>query len=87
MGKLVIVRHGQSQWNKENKFTGWVDVELAEKGIAEAKQAGEQLKSYQFDCAYTSGLKRAQNTLKLILETTGQENIPVTKNEAFAIKT
>lgn len=83
MGKLVIVRHGQSQWNKENKFTGWVDVELAERGITEAKQAGEQLRDYRFDCAYTSGLKRAQNTLQLILETTGQEGIPVTKNEAL----
>ena len=70
MIKLVLVRHGQSEWNLENKFTGWTDVDLSEQGIREAKEAGIALKEkgFSFDLAYTSYLKRAQNTLKLILE-------------------
>lgn len=83
MAQLVIIRHGQSQWNLENRFTGWIDVELSEKGIEEAKNAGEMLKGYKFDEAFTSGLKRAQDTLQTILEVTGQTNIPVTKNKAL----
>lgn len=80
---LVIVRHGQSEWNALNKFTGWVNVDLAPKGIAEAKQAGETLKGLNFDAAYTSNLKRAQRTLDFILEGTDQTDIPVTRNEAL----
>lgn len=80
---LVIIRHGQSEWNALNKFTGWVDVDLAPKGLAEAKEAGETLKGYKFDAAYTSMLMRAQRTLDFILEGTGQTDIPVTKNEAL----
>ena len=70
MIKLVLVRHGQSMWNLENKFTGWTDVELSEKGINEAKKAGIALKEngFNFDIAYTSVLKRAEDTLKYILE-------------------
>jgi 2,3-bisphosphoglycerate-dependent phosphoglycerate mutase len=83
MAQLVIIRHGQSQWNLENRFTGWVDVELSEKGIEEAKNSGEMLKDYKFDAAFTSDLKRAQNTLQTILEISGQTNIPVTKNKAL----
>jgi 2,3-bisphosphoglycerate-dependent phosphoglycerate mutase len=83
MSKLVIVRHGQSEWNAQNRFTGWVDVELAPKGIEEAKKAGEKLKGYIFDKAFTSALKRAQNTLALILETTGQTDLEVVKDEAL----
>lgn len=83
MATLVIVRHGQSVWNKENRFTGWVDVELAEKGISEAEHAGKQLKGYRFDKAYTSDLKRAQRTLDIILDKIGQSDLPVTKNEAL----
>lgn len=83
MAKLVIVRHGQSEWNKANKFTGWVDVDLAERGIEEAKHAGQQLKDYRFDAAFTSGLKRAQHTLEIILEQTGQTDLPVTKDKAL----
>lgn len=71
MAQLVIFRHGQSTWNLENKFTGWVDVELSPKGVEEAKNAGLKLKGYAFDHAYASDLKRAQNTLKLALETAG----------------
>ncbi len=80
---LIIVRHGQSAWNLENRFTGWVDVDITAKGEEEAKNAGEKLKNYKFDLAYTSNLKRAQRTLDIILETIGQTNIPVTKNEAL----
>jgi 2,3-bisphosphoglycerate-dependent phosphoglycerate mutase len=83
MSKLVIVRHGQSEWNAQNRFTGWVDVELAPKGIEEAKKAGEKLKGFRFDMAFTSALKRAQNTLAQILEVTGQTDLEVVKNEAL----
>ena len=69
MSKLVLVRHGESVWNKENKFTGWTNVELSEKGIEEAKEAGRKLKEngFTFDLAYTSLLKRANDTLNYIL--------------------
>ena len=79
MIKLVIVRHGQSIWNLENKFTGWTDVDLSENGIKEAKDAGKILKSknYKFDIAYTSLLKRAQDTLKYILEELDETNIEI----------
>jgi len=83
MATLVLVRHGQSQWNLENKFTGWVDVELTPLGQEEAKKAGHKLKGYKFDEAFTSDLKRAQNTLGFILKETGQEKIPVTKDKAL----
>ena len=67
---LVLIRHGESEWNKENRFTGWTDVELSEKGIEEAKEAGKFLKekNINFNVAYTSYLKRAQHTLDLVLE-------------------
>ena len=79
MIKLVLVRHGQSQWNLENRFTGWTDVGLSEKGIEEAKEAGIALKEkgFEFDVAYTSVLKRAQDTLSLILEELGEEDIEI----------
>ena len=79
MIKLVLVRHGQSLWNKENKFPGWTDIGLSEQGINEAKEAGKVLKEegYNFDIAYTSELIRAQDTLKYILEEMGQDDIPV----------
>ena len=79
MLKLVLLRHGESEWNKENRFTGWTDVGLSEKGVAEARQAGLILKEkgYQFDCAYTSVLKRAIKTLWLTLEKMDLMWIPV----------
>ena len=82
MIKLVLVRHGQSMWNLENRFTGWTDVELSEQGIKEAKEAGKVLKEkgFNFDVAYTSVLKRANDTLKYILKELGEENIPVKKS-------
>ncbi len=85
MSFLVLVRHGESQWNLENRFTGWVDVPLSPKGIEEAKKAGERLKkeSIHFDKAFTSDLRRAQDTLKLILEKLGQENILLEKDKAL----
>ena len=79
MIKLVLVRHGQSMWNLENRFTGWTDVELSEQGIKEAKEAGKVLKEkgFSFDVAYTSVLKRANDTLRYILEKLGEQDIPV----------
>ena len=79
MKKLVIVRHGQSIWNLENKFTGWTDVGLSDKGIEEAINAGKLLKelNYTFDIAYTSVLKRANDTLYYILDELNERNIPI----------
>lgn len=85
MATLVLVRHGESQWNLENRFTGWVDVPLSEKGVTEAKAAGEKIKKagLRFDKAYTSNLQRAQKTLGYILEALGQQTLPVVKDEAL----
>lgn len=82
MIKLVLVRHGQSTWNLENKFTGWTDVELSENGVKEAKEAGRVLKQkgFLFDIAFTSVLKRANDTLTYILKEMGEENIQVKKS-------
>ena len=82
MYKLVLIRHGESQWNKENRFTGWKDVDLSEKGRAEAKAAGQLLKSegFTFDEAYTSVLKRAIRTLWIILDEMDLMWIPETKS-------
>ena len=79
---LVLVRHGQSEWNKLNLFTGWKDPNLTEQGIAEANQAGEKLKdmSIKFDLMYTSVLQRAQLTGTIILEKLDQLNIPIEQN-------
>ncbi|MFT8870178.1 2,3-diphosphoglycerate-dependent phosphoglycerate mutase [Liquorilactobacillus nagelii] len=81
MTKLVFIRHGQSEWNLENLFTGWVDVDLSEKGVEEAKEAGRKIKEagLQFDQAYTSVLTRAIKTLHYALEESGQLWIPETK--------
>ena len=83
MAQLVIFRHGQSVWNLENKFTGWVDVELSEKGLEEARAAGLKLKGFRFDEGFASALRRAQHTLNIALSESGQPNIPVTFNEAL----
>src|SRR5436309_1913752 len=68
MGQIVLLRHGESQWNLENRFTGWVDVPLSPKGEEEARAAGVKLKAYRFDRAFTSVLIRANETLRLVLE-------------------
>ncbi len=82
MTELVLVRHGESTWNKENRFTGWTDVDLSEKGREEAKKAGEILKAegYNFDLAYTSVLKRAIRTLWYIMDEMDLMWIPVIRN-------
>ncbi len=83
MTTLVLVRHGESQWNLENRFTGWVDVPLTEKGREEAHKAGEKLKGIKFDKAYTSVLVRAKETLDIILKEINQEKIPIEKDQAL----
>lgn len=83
MAQLVIFRHGQSAWNLENKFTGWVDVDLTPKGIEEAKNAGTKIKGYHFDYAYASDLMRAQKTLALALESAGHGPVTPIYNKAL----
>jgi 2,3-bisphosphoglycerate-dependent phosphoglycerate mutase len=82
---LVLVRHGQSEWNLKNLFTGWRDIDLSEQGIAEARAAGGKLKAQglRFDVAFTSALVRAQRTLDIMLEELGQRRIPILKDQAL----
>jgi 2,3-bisphosphoglycerate-dependent phosphoglycerate mutase len=82
---LVLVRHGQSEWNLKNLFTGWRDVDLTEQGVQEGQKAGRALKAQgiNFDIAFTSALKRAQRTLDIILDEMGQTKIPVIRNQAL----
>ncbi len=83
MGVLVLLRHGQSQWNLENKFTGWVDVDLSPLGESEAKDAGAKLAGWKFDHVYTSVLKRANRTMDIALEAAGLGDLPTTYEEAL----
>lgn len=83
MSKLVLIRHGESQWNLENRFTGWVDVPLSPKGVEEAKAAGKKLTGFTFDRAFSSVLTRANDTLRIILEVIGQTAIPIEKDKAL----
>src|SRR5436190_1242111 len=82
---LVLVRHGQSEWNLKNLFTGWKDVDLTEKGVEEARAAGRKLKAQglSFDVAFTSSLVRAQRTLDLLLAEMGQSGIPIHRDAAL----
>jgi 2,3-bisphosphoglycerate-dependent phosphoglycerate mutase len=82
---LVLVRHGQSDWNLKNLFTGWKDPDLTEQGITEAREAGRKLKAQglSFDVAFTSDLTRAQHTLKLMLAEIGQPGLPTTRDLAL----
>ena len=82
---LVLVRHGQSEWNLKNLFTGWKDPDLTEKGVEEAKSAGRKLKAegFTFDTAFTSELSRAQRTLDLMLEELGQTGLPIIRDVAL----
>jgi 2,3-bisphosphoglycerate-dependent phosphoglycerate mutase len=82
---LALVRHGQSAWNLENRFTGWVDVPLTDLGREEARRAGELLaaEGLRFDIAFTSDLQRAQHTLSIMLDVLGQSSIPIERNEAL----
>ncbi len=83
--RLVLVRHGESEWNRLNLFTGWRDPDLTDKGVNEAVRAGRFLKAkgLVFDIAYTSALKRAQRTLDLIIAELGQEDLAVVRDEAL----
>ncbi|QRY57584.1 2,3-bisphosphoglycerate-dependent phosphoglycerate mutase [Sphingobacterium siyangense] len=83
MAKLFLVRHGQSQWNLENRFTGWQDVDITELGQQEARQAGLALANEPIDIAYTSTLIRAQHTLKIILHEMGDPHIPIVIDAAL----
>ncbi|MBI4423702.1 MAG: 2,3-diphosphoglycerate-dependent phosphoglycerate mutase [Elusimicrobia bacterium] len=83
MGKLVLVRHGQSQWNLENRFTGWIDVPITEQGAEEARRAGRSLREQRFDLAFTSKLQRAHQTLALILDEIGQTGLETRQSEAI----
>ena len=82
---LILVRHGQSEWNEQNLFTGWKDPGLTELGIKEAENAGSLIfdKGIQFDEMFTSMLVRAQDTGAIILDSINQQNIPITKNQAL----
>lgn len=82
MGTLVLLRHGQSEWNLANKFTGWVDVDLSAQGVEEAKQAGRLLEALKFDKVFTSALKRAQKTAALVLRESDQSP-PIERSEAL----
>ena len=83
MPNLITVRHGQSLWNLENRFTGWTDIDLSPKGIEEANEAGEKLKGYKFDIAFTSVLIRAKRTLDIILNIIKQTDIPIEYDKAL----
>jgi 2,3-bisphosphoglycerate-dependent phosphoglycerate mutase len=83
MSDLILLRHGQSQWNLENRFTGWVDVPLSPKGEEEARAAGEKLRGRRIDVIYTSVLKRAIDTATLALETAGIRDVPIVRDAAL----
>lgn len=83
MPNLVLIRHGQSEWNLENRFTGWIDIPLSPKGEEEAKLAGEKLKGMKFDHAFTSALQRAQKTYSIAAQTAGFNNLVCEKDEAL----
>ncbi len=83
MGKIVLLRHGESQWNLENRFTGWVDIPLTDKGREEARHAGELLKNIHFDQGFTSVLIRAIESLQIALKAAGQPDVPIEKDIAL----
>ena len=83
MRNLVLLRHGQSQWNLENRFTGWVDVSLTPQGETEARNAGLKLKGLRFDRGFSSALQRAQKTLEIVLESCSHPPIPLTFDAAL----
>jgi len=83
MGTLILIRHGQSQWNLENRFTGWIDVPLTDAGREEARRGAELIRRCRIDCAFTSALSRAQETLRIVLEAIGQPDVPVEQDQAL----
>lgn len=86
MAKLVLVRHGESKWNELGLWQGWTDIELSEKGVAQAQAAGKTLADIKFDYAYSSPLVRASKTLEEMLQVLGQASLPITKNKALTEK-
>jgi len=83
MPDVIFLRHGQSQWNLENKFTGWVDVPLSERGLVEARAAGEKLRGRAIDHLFTSVLQRATETARIALEVAGRSDVPTTRDAAL----
>lgn len=83
MPKLILIRHGESTWNKENRFTGWIDVPLSEQGEREATRAGELLRETPIDVVFTSVLKRAIDTTTLVLDAAGKTGLPITFDAAI----
>jgi len=83
MALLVLIRHGESQWNLENRFTGWTDVPLTEKGREEARRAAQKIRHIRFDTAYTSVLRRAEETLDIVLRGIGQTTLPIVRDQAL----
>jgi 2,3-bisphosphoglycerate-dependent phosphoglycerate mutase len=83
MGKIILLRHGESQWNLENRFTGWVDIPLTDKGRAEALRAGESIKDIHLDWGFTSVLIRAIESLEIALRGAGQTNVPFESDKAL----
>jgi 2,3-bisphosphoglycerate-dependent phosphoglycerate mutase len=83
MGQLILLRHGQSQWNLENRFTGWTDVPLTPQGEKDVATAASHLKEFHFDIGFTSRLQRAQKSLDIILTTLNQKGIPVVQDSAL----
>jgi 2,3-bisphosphoglycerate-dependent phosphoglycerate mutase len=83
MALLVLLRHGESQWNKENRFTGWIDVDLSERGEQEAYAAGQILRTIPIDAVFTSALRRAIRTAEIALEAAGKSHLPITKDAAL----
>ena len=83
MGTLVLIRHGQSQWNLENRFTGWVDIPLTDLGREEARRGAELIRHLTFDRTFTSALVRAQETLRIVLQVIGQPDIPIEADQAL----
>lgn len=82
MSTLILIRHGQSQWNLENRFTGWTDVPLTDQGRSDAKKAGEALRDFHFDCAWTSRLVRAEETLTILFQAFGKP-VPFERDSAL----
>jgi 2,3-bisphosphoglycerate-dependent phosphoglycerate mutase len=83
MALLILLRHGESVWNKENRFTGWIDVDLSERGEEEARRAGELLRNIPIDIVFTSALRRAIRTAEIALETAEKSSVPIIKNAAL----
>ncbi len=83
MAILILLRHGESQWNKENRFTGWIDVDLSERGEQEARAAGILLRDVPIDAVFTSALRRAIRTAELALEAAGKSHLPIVKDAAL----